>query len=150
MLSLLGTKASDRLARREARRSYVAALTRWGQKETAKKTEWEQKFGTGDIEAGYFLVEYYAKRPNKNEPIKTLEALRRKVPDDYELLTELVKSYRKERRFKEAVDAAPRAREGAARTRARGLHADRGDQDRGAQGRRGREAPEDGGREVAA
>jgi tetratricopeptide (TPR) repeat protein len=104
VLSLLGTKPSDRLARREARRSYVATLTRWGQKESAKKTEWEEKFKKGDVEAGYFLVEYYGKRPKKGEPIITLEALRKKVPDDFELLTELVKSYRKERRFKEAVD----------------------------------------------
>ena len=104
VLALLGNKPSDRLARREARRSYVAALTRWGQKETAKRTEWEQKFASGDLEAGYFLIEYYGKRSKKGEPIATLEALRKKVPDDYELLTELVKQYRKERRFKEAVD----------------------------------------------
>ncbi|HLL24192.1 MAG TPA: HEAT repeat domain-containing protein, partial [Kofleriaceae bacterium] len=34
----------------------------------------------------------------------TLEALRKQVPDDYELLTDLVKNYRKERRFGEAVN----------------------------------------------
>nr|MDQ3298473.1 tetratricopeptide repeat protein [Myxococcota bacterium] len=105
VLSLLGTKPSDRLARREARRSYVAVITRWGVKELTKRSEWETKFASGDIEAGYFLIEYYSKRPRKGEPSATLEVLRKKVPDDFDLLTDLVKQYRKERRYKDAVDA---------------------------------------------
>jgi HEAT repeat protein len=69
-----------------------------------KPAAWEAAFAKGDIEAGYFLVEYYNKKPKKGEPSTTLQSLRKKVPDDYELLTELVKNYRKERRFKEATD----------------------------------------------
>jgi cellulose synthase operon protein C len=103
VLALLGTKPADRLARRESRRSYVATLVRAIGKENAKKAEWDGKFAAGDIEAGYYLVEYYGKKPKKGEPIATLEILRKKVPDDHELLGELVKQYRKERRFGEAV-----------------------------------------------
>jgi len=107
VLALLGTKPSDRLARREARRNYVNVITRWGAKESAKKAEWETRFAQGDVEAGYFLVEYYQKqgRQKKGEPIATLEALRKKVPDDYELLTDLVKHYRTARRYQDATDA---------------------------------------------
>nr|MDQ3369696.1 HEAT repeat domain-containing protein [Myxococcota bacterium] len=105
VLALLGSKPTDRLARREARRNYVTVITRWGAKETAKRTEWESKFAAGDVEAGYFLVEYYGKRPKKGEPIATLVALRKKVADDYDLLTDLVKQLRTARRYKEAVDS---------------------------------------------
>ena len=104
VLALLGTKASDRIARRDARRSYVATLVRYTNRETAKRDEWIEKFKKGDVEAGYFLVEYWAKRPKKGEPIATLEQLRKRVPDDWELLTELVKNLRKERRYERAIE----------------------------------------------
>ena len=104
VLSLIGTKPSDRLARREARRRMVSLITRWGAKEKQYLAQWEQGFAKNlDVEAGYFLVEYYAKRPKKGEPIATLEALAKRVPDDHEVVLDLVKAYRLVRRHDDAI-----------------------------------------------
>nr|MBA3452668.1 HEAT repeat domain-containing protein [Deltaproteobacteria bacterium] len=103
VLSLVGTKPSDRLARRDARRHKVQLITRWGAQEAIYRKEWETKFKAGEVEAGYFLVEYFARRPQKGEPVATLEVLRKKVPDDQELVLDLVKHYRVARRYDEAV-----------------------------------------------
>jgi tetratricopeptide (TPR) repeat protein/HEAT repeat protein len=106
VLSLLGTRATDRLARREARKKKVTAITKWGgQREKQFLGEWEAKFGGGDIESGYYLVEYYVKpgKAKKGEPITTLEKLNKRVPDDSDIVLDLVKMYRYARRFDDAV-----------------------------------------------
>ncbi|MGE3459982.1 MAG: HEAT repeat domain-containing protein, partial [Kofleriaceae bacterium] len=103
VLSLLGTKPSDRVARRDARRHHVQLITRWGQKEQVYRRDWETKFKNGDTEAGYFLVEYYARRPQKGEPTATLEKLHAKVPDDHDIVLDLVKAYRLVRKYDESV-----------------------------------------------
>src|SRR6185503_17359631 len=96
----------DRLARREARRHYVAVVTKiGGSKENAKKAEWETRFKNGEVEAGYLLVDYYAKKPQpKEQPLKALEELHRRVPDDQDLVLDLVKAYKDQRKFQLAVD----------------------------------------------
>ena len=105
VLELVGTKVTDRLARRDARRHYVAVVTKiGGAKESAKKLEWDTKARAGDIEAGYLLVDYYAKRPVKDQPLKALEDLHKKVPDDQDLVLDLVKAYKDLRKYQLAVD----------------------------------------------
>lgn len=104
VLTLLGSKATDRLARRDARRHYVQILTRLGGvRENDEKRAWDAKFKTGDVEAGYFLVEYYGRKQSKGEPLATLEALHRRAPDDQDVALDLVKLYRGARRYDEAV-----------------------------------------------
>ena len=105
VLELVGTKATDRLARRDARRHMVQIITRWGQKEQEYKRDWDAKFKAGESEAGYFLVEYYGRKPMKGEPLATLEALHKRVPDDQDVTLDLVKTYRTHRppRYDDAV-----------------------------------------------
>lgn len=103
VLALTGSKATDRLARKDARRHMVALIVRWGTPEAQYRTDWQTKFRSGDIEAGYFLVEYYGKKPQKGEPMGTLEQLRKRVPDDHEIVLDLVKQYRITRKYDEAV-----------------------------------------------
>lgn len=103
VLSLLGTKSTDRVARRDARRHLVAIIVRSGQNEQKYKKTWLDGHAKNDVESGYFLVEYYAKRPEKGQPEATLEVLRKRVPDDQELTIELVKVYRKYRKYDAAV-----------------------------------------------
>ncbi|HWO21305.1 MAG TPA: tetratricopeptide repeat protein [Kofleriaceae bacterium] len=106
VLSLLGTKVTDRLARREARKKKVTAITKWGGlKEKQLVSEWETKFASGDLEAGYYLVEYFGKpgKAKKGEPVTTLEKLSKRVPDDAEIVLDLVKLYRLARRYDDAV-----------------------------------------------
>ncbi|HTJ40847.1 MAG TPA: HEAT repeat domain-containing protein [Kofleriaceae bacterium] len=106
VMSLLGDKAVDRVARREARRRIVGVLVRWGQKETEMKNAWVQGFKRTppDLEAGYFLVEYFAKRPQAGEPRGTLEKLHKLVADDQDVILDLVKAYRGARQFQDAVN----------------------------------------------
>ena len=103
VLALVGTKNTDRLARRDARRHLVAIITRWGAQETQYRTDWEAKFRAGDNEAGYYLVEYYGRRPKKGEPATTLEVLHKRIPDDQDVLLDLVKVDRQQRKYDEAV-----------------------------------------------
>ena len=107
VLSLLGAKATDRLARRDVRKKKVAAILKsGGAMERQYAAEWETKFAGGDVEAGYYLVEYYSKpgkATKKGEPIATLEKLNKRVPDDADVVLDLVKLYRFARRFDEAV-----------------------------------------------
>ncbi|HEU0032891.1 MAG TPA: tetratricopeptide repeat protein [Kofleriaceae bacterium] len=106
VLSLLGTKPSDRMARRDARRRYVSIITRWGAKEQQYKKKWLEGFGNGtgaDVEAGYLLVEYYGKRSDPAAQVKTLEQLHKRVADDQEIVLDLVKAYRAQRKFDEAI-----------------------------------------------
>src|SRR5262249_45309236 len=105
VLELICTKVTDRLPRRDARRHYVAVVTKiGGPRENAKKVEWDGKFRTGDIESGYLLVDYYARRPRGDQPLKALEELHRRVPDDQDLVLDLVKAYKDQRKFQLAVD----------------------------------------------
>ena len=103
VLELVGTKPTDRLARRDARRHLVAIVTRTPAQETQFKRDWDAKFKTGDAEAGYFLVEYFGRRPQKGEPLNTLEQLHKRVADDQDVTLDLVKSYRLLRKYDEAV-----------------------------------------------
>ena len=105
VLAMLGSKVTDRIARRDARRHYVNVVTRiGGGKEAQKRAEWEAKAKSGDLEAGYMLVDYYAKRPQKDQPMVALEDLHKRVPDDQDLTLDLVKAYKDARKFQLAVD----------------------------------------------
>ncbi|MGH2899434.1 MAG: HEAT repeat domain-containing protein, partial [Solirubrobacteraceae bacterium] len=75
-----------------------------GGKENAKKTEWDAKFKTGEVEAGYLLVDYYVRRPQRDQPLRALEDLHKRVPDDQDLVLDLVKAYKDGRKFQLAVD----------------------------------------------
>ncbi|MEJ7599082.1 MAG: HEAT repeat domain-containing protein [Kofleriaceae bacterium] len=103
VLSLLGSKSTDRVSRRDARRHLVAIIVRSGQNEQRYKKTWLDAHAKNEVEAGYFLIEYFAKRPEKGQPEATLEVLRKRVPDDQELTLELVKVYRKSRKYDAAV-----------------------------------------------
>jgi len=105
-LSLIGKKPADRLARRDAIRHIVQIVTRLGGgKENEYKNRWIAAFKKAppDPEAGYFLAQYYGKRSSQGEPRQTLERLLTIVPEDQELLMDLVKEYRRERKFDQAV-----------------------------------------------
>ncbi|MEO6776717.1 MAG: HEAT repeat domain-containing protein [Kofleriaceae bacterium] len=113
-LALLGTKPTDRLARRDTRRHIVTVLTKPNQPELSTKNQWSIAFAKpaqngvyaqATLDAGYFLVEYYS-RPGKamdGEPQKTLEKLVQLVPDDQDTTLDLVKAYRNARKYDEAV-----------------------------------------------
>ncbi|MDB4957212.1 MAG: Tetratricopeptide 2 repeat protein [Myxococcales bacterium] len=104
VLSLIGNRATDRLARRDARRHQVQLLTRWpGGKEAQYVAKWKAGFKAGTTEDGYFLVEYYSRKPQNGEPRATLEKLAALVPDDQDVVLDLVKSYRAARKYDEAV-----------------------------------------------
>jgi tetratricopeptide (TPR) repeat protein len=108
VLDLIGTKPSDRLARREARRRLVALITRenhLADKDRELRDSWKKSFaGTPpDPESGYFLVEYFGRRPQQGEPRATLEKLAKVVPDDQDVTLDLVKEYRKQHMYDQAV-----------------------------------------------
>jgi cellulose synthase operon protein C len=106
-LGLIGRKASDRLARRDATRHLVQILSRGNL--VPKQNEYVAKWTTAfnrtppDPDAGYFLVEYYSRKSADKELRTTLEKLMTVVPDDNELVLDLVKVYRKLRKYDEAV-----------------------------------------------
>ncbi|MGE5180934.1 MAG: HEAT repeat domain-containing protein, partial [Acidobacteriota bacterium] len=103
VLSLIGTKPTDRVARREARKRYISVLVRSG-RDRDEMLDWQKKFkASNDVESGYFLVEYYTKKPQQNEPRQTLEQLIKLVPDDQDALLDLVKVYRTQHKYDEAV-----------------------------------------------
>jgi cellulose synthase operon protein C len=104
-MSLLGDKPTDRVARREGRRHIVQLLTRWGGKEAEYRTRWQVAFKASppDVEAGFFLVEYYERRPTAGEPKQTLEKLRTLVPKDEEVIGDLVKAYRSAHDYDKAI-----------------------------------------------
>ena len=118
VLSLLNTKptgtptapANQRLvgggARREARKRLVQVIIRWGvQKTDLYRGRWLAAFGKkpAEIDAGYCLAELFTKAPFGGEPLNTLQKLVALVPEDQELLLDLVKAYRLNRRFDDAV-----------------------------------------------
>ena len=104
VLQLIGQKPSDRLARRDARRHVVQLLLRSGN-DKPKYSEWATRFAAKppDPESGYFLVEYYTRHPQQGEPRATLEKLVQLVPDDQDVMLDLVKAYRTARKYDEAV-----------------------------------------------
>jgi tetratricopeptide (TPR) repeat protein len=105
-LGLIGKKPTDRLARRDAIRHIVQIITRsGGQREVEYRNRWIAAFKKTppDPEAGYFLAQFFARRQADKEPRQTLEKLITLVPDDHELVNDLVKEYRKERKYDEAV-----------------------------------------------
>jgi len=109
VLALIGTKPTDRLARKDAHRHQVAVIQRGGgmlpadRSLAAYRQRWQKSFTAGDIDAGYALVEVYARSPQQGEPQATLEKLVKLVPDDADLAMDLVKAYRAQRKFDEAV-----------------------------------------------
>ncbi|MCE9580546.1 MAG: HEAT repeat domain-containing protein [Deltaproteobacteria bacterium] len=105
VLSLVGAKATDRAARRDARRRMVAVLVRWGQREAEFRSQWQVAFKKTppDPDAGYFLVEYYAKRPQAGEPLATLTKLHQVAPDDQEVTLDLVKAHRQAQAYDTAI-----------------------------------------------
>jgi cellulose synthase operon protein C len=106
-LGLIGRKASDRLARRDATRHLVQILSRGNlnAKQNEYVTKWTTAFNAKppDADAGYFLVELYTRKNQDKELRATLEKLTAIVPDDHELVLDLVKVYRKLRKYDEAV-----------------------------------------------
>ncbi|HTR52532.1 MAG TPA: tetratricopeptide repeat protein [Kofleriaceae bacterium] len=104
VLALLGTKPTDRLARREARKRYVSVLVH-ANKDVEMSGQWRMKFAATppDPEAGYLLVEYFAKRPQQGEPLATLKKLVTLVPDDQDAVLDLVKEFRRQHQYDEAV-----------------------------------------------
>ena len=74
-------------------------------KETERRNQWTPatRRPRRDIEAGYFLIEYYTKKHMQPELRATLEKQRTLVPDDFDCSMDLVKSYRTARKFDEAV-----------------------------------------------
>lgn len=104
VLSLLGTKPTDRMARRDARRHYIGVLLRptMGQREAQRVGEWKDRFAKGDVEAGYFLADYTGKRA-PTELRGVLEKLSQLAPDDQDLTLDLVKEYKRAHKYDEAV-----------------------------------------------
>ncbi|MCX5741085.1 MAG: HEAT repeat domain-containing protein [Proteobacteria bacterium] len=105
ILALIDNKPQNRLARIDARRRYIQLITKStnGAKEKEKADEWSRKFKAGDVEAGYFLVEYYKKKNQYALLLDALKLQRARVPDDQELIMTLVAEYRRVRKFDEAV-----------------------------------------------
>jgi tetratricopeptide (TPR) repeat protein len=107
VLALIDSKPVNRVARREARKRLVSLLGKWSQKEVEYKLKWISAFGKtpADVEAGYFLVEYFGKHPTqqKDEPRKSLEKLVTLVPDDQDLVIDLVELYKRNGLYDEAV-----------------------------------------------
>lgn len=97
--------AKDRTARREARRRLVQVLLRTQGKELEYRGRWLSAFNRkpADVESGYYLIEYWAKRPSSGEPLRTLLAMRALVPEDQEVMFDVVKVYRGQRNYDAAV-----------------------------------------------
>ncbi len=111
VLLLLDPKASNKSVRRDVRRKYVSIVTRFSAREQQFKKKWLEgwKDGAGadpaTTEFGYFLVEYYGKtgKQEKGQPEKVLEQLHKRVPEDQELVLDLIKHYRFGRKFEPAI-----------------------------------------------
>ncbi len=114
VLVLLDPKASNKSVRREVRRKYVSIVTRFSAREPQFKKKWLDGWNNGagsdpaTIEYGYFLVEYYSKtgKQEKGQPEKVLEQLHKRVPEDQELVLDLIKHYRFGRKFEPAIALA--------------------------------------------
>lgn len=102
---LIENKPQNRLAKRDSRR-HIVALVQRTQDSARKPNEWKQAFANGDVEAGYFLIELYTRKgaqAERDQPVKTLEIQHKRVPDDQDVVSDLVKAYRANRRYDEAV-----------------------------------------------
>jgi tetratricopeptide (TPR) repeat protein/HEAT repeat protein len=102
------TAAKERVKRRDLQRRLVQVIARaGGSKELEFKGRWERDFGKKppDVEAGFFLVEYYNRKPiaDGSQPRLTLIKLHEQLPDDQEVIVDLVKAYRIARQFDKAV-----------------------------------------------
>ena len=106
VLRLLGDAPQNRMGRRDARRHYVQILVR-SRQESDKVREWQAGFSAPKpvIEDGYFLAEYYGRpgHPKEGEPRLTLQKLHQLVPDDQDVILDLVKADKDEHRYDEAV-----------------------------------------------
>ena len=119
VMSLLGTKPTDRLARRDARRHVVTVLGKVPTQEKRRVAMWQsavkkidvskkQTYDADTIESAYFLVDYYSRpgRTKQGEPRATLEKLVAMMPDDQDTVLDLVKAYRMARKYDDAVALA--------------------------------------------
>lgn len=104
VVSLIGTKATDRLARREARTRLVKAIVKGSVRPETYRDTWERAFKAGDNEAGYYLVTFYGLKAKANEPTTTLVALHKRVPEDHDITLELVKVHKDNRKYADAVE----------------------------------------------
>jgi tetratricopeptide (TPR) repeat protein len=97
--------SAERARRREAQRQIVTLITRTGAREHEYRRQWLRDFSQASAspEAGYFLVEYFLRRPQAGEPRKTLERLHSLVPQDQDVIIDLVKALRSDRQYDEAV-----------------------------------------------
>ncbi len=108
VMRLIEDKPQNRSARRDARKKLVSLVVRAegnGKQVDAHVAIWEGRFKTSDavgIDAGYYLIDYYAKK-NPSKLIDTLTTQRNRVADDQELITDLVKAYKDARRYEDAV-----------------------------------------------
>jgi tetratricopeptide (TPR) repeat protein len=97
---------ADKGRRREVQRRIVQVLVRQQSREHEYRQKWIAAFKKEppDLEAGYFLVEYYTKKPGTaDEPRLTLERLHTLDGKNQDTITELVKAYRNARMYDQAV-----------------------------------------------
>lgn len=105
VLALTGTAAADRGARREARKKFVAVLLRWGTRAASYRERWNAAFRKSppDLESGHLLVELQSRPPAHPDYLANLRKLQSLVADDQDVLLDLVKALRAQRRYDEAV-----------------------------------------------
>jgi len=98
-------KPVDRSQRRDAQRRLVQVVVRDARQESQLRTVWMRDFGKSppDVDAGLMLSTYYDKKNLPVERQAVLVKLRGIVPDDQDVMTDLVKTYRDQRKFDEAV-----------------------------------------------
>ena len=106
VLALLPRDAAARPARAEARRRVVSLLKRArGSHLRHRIAGWKRAFQSDppDIEAGYFLVEAYLREQRNASARRTLERLLAIREDDTEAMELLVKVYKREHEYDQAV-----------------------------------------------
>ncbi len=98
-------KPVDRSQRRDAQRRLVQVAVRDTRQEAQLRTVWIRDFSKNppDVDAGLMLSTFYAKKNLPTERQAVLLKLRGLVPDDQDVLTDLVKAYRDQRKYDEAV-----------------------------------------------
>lgn len=98
-------KPVDRSQRRDAQRRLVQVAVRDQRQEAQLRTVWIRDFSKTppDIDAGLMLSTFYAKKNLPTERQAVLVKLRGLVPDDQDVLTDLVKTYRDQRKYDDAV-----------------------------------------------
>ncbi|WP_428266586.1 tetratricopeptide repeat protein [Haliangium sp.] len=114
VLSLTPSTAANKPARREARRRIVSLLRRGSSSRLRSyRDAWWQAFGASprDIEAGYFLVEYYLRQQKYRDARKVLEDILAADGDDTEAMELLVKVYERQADYDQAVELLERLAE---------------------------------------